>query len=80
MIEMEHQNNNQKMVPSYVSLINKLSKKVILVLFGSPYNLKHMPHTGTAIVAYENEPEAQEAAAELIAGKREARGKLPITV
>ena len=78
-IELEHQ-NNQNTVPPYVSLINKLAGKVILVLFGSPYNLKHMPHTGTTIVAYENEPEAQKAAAEVLAGKREARGILPVEI
>ena len=80
MIEMEHQNNNQNTVTQYISLINKLAGKVILVLFGSPYNLKHFTNTCATIVAYENESAAQEAAAELIAGKREARGILPVKI
>jgi hypothetical protein len=68
-----------KTLPSYVSFINKLGKKVILVLFGNPYNLVHLPESGATIVAYENEPEAQEASALTIIGQHNPPGQLPIT-
>ena len=78
MIEMESETINQK-PPSYVSLINALGKKATLILFGNPYNLAQMPNSGATILAYENEPEAQVAAAETIMGTHFPRGQLPVT-
>lgn len=78
MIEM-HQETTMTALPPYVSFINNCENKVILVLFGNPYNLAHLQTTGATIIAYENEPEAQHAAALTIVGKHNPRGKLPVT-
>lgn len=51
---------------------------VILVLFQSPYTLSLFPKDCTTIMAYENDPDAEEAAADLIFGRLVPKGKLPI--
>ncbi len=53
---------------------------VIAVIFGTPYTLSKLPLFSATLVAYENEREAQEAAAEVLLGKREARGRLPVSL
>jgi beta-glucosidase-like glycosyl hydrolase len=75
MIEIEE----KKIVPDYIKLINSLNAKATLILFGNPYNLTYLPQTGATIIAYENEPEAQEAAAEVLIGKYTPRGHLPVS-
>ncbi len=79
MLEMQHAEKGKETVSPYISLINKLGKRAALVLFGNPYNLKHLPDTAATIVAYENEPEAQTATAETIVGEHNPSGKLPVT-
>ena len=79
MLEMQHTEQGEGSSSPYISLINKLGKRTALALFGNPYNLKHLPNTTATIVAYENEPEAQIAAAETVVGKHNPRGKLPVT-
>lgn len=79
MIETQHTEQQKPTHSPYISLINKLEKKLILVLFGNPYNLKHIPDTKATIVAYENEDEAQIAAAQTIVAKHNPRGQLPVT-
>lgn len=64
------------------TLITHLSdrkKTVILALFGSPYSLKFFDKQDAIIMAYEDDPDAQEAAADVITGKLTASGMLPIT-
>ncbi len=68
-----------KSLPSYTTFINSLGKKATLVLFGNPYNLKYLSESGATIVAYENEREAQQAAAMTLVGKHTPRGQLPVT-
>ena len=53
---------------------------VILVLFCSPFVLRHFGAESTILVAYEGEPDAQEAAALVIEGKLIPEGNLPVTV
>ena len=53
---------------------------VALVLFGSPYMLSRLPSYDSVLVAYEDEREAQEAAAKVVLGEISAHGKLPVTV
>lgn len=79
MLEIQHTEQGKESSSPYISLINKLGKRAVVVLFGNPYNLKHLPNTAATIVAYENEPEAQVAAAETIVGNHNPRGKLPVT-
>ncbi|MEM9549193.1 MAG: glycoside hydrolase family 3 N-terminal domain-containing protein [Bacteroidota bacterium] len=58
--------------------LNK-SKKVIIVLFGSPYALEYFDDFPNVIVAYESDNMAQQVAAEAIFGSIEIKGKLPVT-
>lgn len=52
----------------------------VAVLFGTPYSLADVPLFESIIVAYENEIEAQEAAANVLMGKLIPKGRLPISV
>lgn len=52
---------------------------ITAVLFGTPYALCKTPLFEGLIVAYENEREAQEAAAEIIKGAISPRGRLPVS-
>lgn len=54
-------------------------KKLIIVIFGSPYALKYFDDFSNVIVAYESDDMAQEAAVEAIFGSIPIKGKLPIT-
>ncbi len=64
----------------YIKLINGQADRTVLVLFGNPYNVKHFRACDTIIVGYENEQEAQKAAADAIGEAFEPRGILPVTV
>jgi len=54
-------------------------KKVIVVLFGSPYALKYFDDFSTVLVAYESDEMAQQVAAEAVFGSIAIKGKLPVT-
>jgi hypothetical protein len=73
---------NFGIAPSAITVINKLNqtKKVILVVFGPPYCIAQFGHIPAIIVAYEDDPDAQEAAAKVITGELIPQGKLPVTV
>lgn len=63
----------------FIKRINTHSnKKVIISLFGSPYSLKFFEDYDHILVAYEDAPEAQIAAAQTITGLP-AQGSLPVT-
>jgi len=67
----------------HVHFIHELYKKnfnVITLLFGSPYVLPQLPPEVPVIVAYEEDFDAQEAAVNVLLGKRQALGVLPITL
>jgi len=69
--------------PKAQAFLEELQKKEILyaaVLFCSPYKLLELGVQPTTLVAYEDDPDAQEAAADVIFGKLEARGKLPMSL
>jgi beta-glucosidase-like glycosyl hydrolase/CubicO group peptidase (beta-lactamase class C family) len=67
-------------------IIQKLAetKDVHLCFFTSPYSIikfkQSIQLAKSVIIAYENTRDAQEAAAELIMGGIEAKGKLPVTI
>jgi len=68
-----------------VRLIDTIARsgRTILTLFGTPYALgriKDLQKPETILVAYQDNPVTEKAAAELIAGGIGARGKLPVTV
>ncbi len=52
----------------------------VAVIFGSPYTLSKIPLFDAIVVAYENQTEAQEAAADVLLGKLSPKGKLPVSV
>lgn len=53
-------------------------KKIVVVLFGSPYSVQLFDAHDSLVVAYEDDPDAQEAAAHVVAGTRRAVGQLPV--
>ena len=72
---------NFGIAPGTVLFVEKLKQrgvKVILVLFGSPYSIKLFSDQRPIIVAYEDDPDAQLAAANVLLGKQMARGQLPV--
>lgn len=68
--------------PTTISFLSKLQKrtKVILVVLGSPYGLRYFPEIENIVCGYEEDPLAQEAAAQVIFGALPAKGKLPVSV
>ncbi len=52
----------------------------VLVHFGNPYALEYLGGEMATVVAYEERLETQEAAAEIIYGALEPRGRLPVSV
>ncbi len=63
------------------NFITKLqqTKRVVLVNFGSPYMLKYFDHIKCVLNAYEEDPMAQDAAAQALFGAIAIRGRLPVT-
>lgn len=59
--------------------LNTEDKKVILVLFGSPYALRYFGDEDAVMVAFENAEESKIAAAEGIFGAIPVNGKLPVS-
>lgn len=69
---------------STITIVQKLKeagKKIILLLFGNPYSMRFFKEYSDAIlVCYDEEIDAQHAAADILLGKINARGVLPIIV
>ena len=60
-----------------------LTHQVILVSFVKPYalsKLKNLEDFDALLVAYQNNVEAQEQAANVLLGKQAVRGKLPVSI
>ncbi len=72
---------NYGLTQSAHDLIGNLSKetKVVLVVFGPPYSLKDFDYVSWILEAYEEDPMAQEAAAQALFGGIPIKGKLPVT-
>ncbi len=72
---------NYNINPCVITLIDqlkKMGKQVSVVLFGSPYSASQFKNADNIIVAYENDEDAQEAAAHVVCGVRKATGILPV--
>ncbi|MBI2386475.1 MAG: glycoside hydrolase family 3 C-terminal domain-containing protein [Elusimicrobia bacterium] len=54
-------------------------KPTALVVFGNPYSLALAGPQTAVLVAYEDDPEAQAGAAEVVSGALKAEGRLPVT-
>lgn len=63
-----------------LSQIESLADRSILCLYASPYLLKHFKGQKTILIAYENDPDAKLAVQNILVGKEEAKGHLPITI
>ena len=67
-----------------ISLIEKLKdRNAVVCFFGNPYGLQYFPalsNVRSLIVAYQDDKDAQEMAAQLIFGATNASGKLPVHV
>lgn len=63
-----------------LELIEELSPKSVLCLFGTPYALKLFKNQKTVLLGYENDQQAQWAVFYVLTGKEEAHGKLPVTI
>jgi len=68
----------QKLLASIQKLI-KEKRKVILVLFTNPYSLKYFKNEKAIVVGYQNNSESQKAMANILLGKINPQGKLPVT-
>jgi len=67
-----------------INLINSIrrTKKIILCLFVNPYALSFFDNTDNIealFVSYQDDKNAQEATADIIMGKADAKGKLPVS-
>jgi beta-glucosidase-like glycosyl hydrolase len=68
---------SSELIALFEALKNR-GKKVIVILFGTPYAVTFFQKADAVLVAYEDDPDAQQAVAEILLGKRFAAGKLPI--
>jgi beta-N-acetylhexosaminidase len=64
---------------NFLSQLPAAGKKIIIVLFGSPYSAG-LWKEAACLIAYEADPAAQYAAAQVLLGRKKATGKLPITL
>jgi beta-N-acetylhexosaminidase len=60
--------------------LSGLKLPIVAVVFGSPYSLSKIPLYDGMIIAYEKQNEAQEAAADILLGKKSPKGRLPVSV
>ena len=56
------------------------NKNGLLVMFGNPYALKYFCNSKGVLVAYDEKPETQTVAADIVTGYLRPKGKLPVTV
>lgn len=63
-----------------VKALNNQKLSIIGILSASPYLATYLKDANCLIVAYENDPDAQEAAAQIVAGSLKPRGHLPVTL
>jgi beta-N-acetylhexosaminidase len=60
--------------------ILKSGKPVVVVTFGHPYAVESFPQAAGAVVAYEQSMASVRAVANVLTGRHEPRGRLPITI
>ena len=70
----------QKPTLNLLDQLRRKPYKKIFVLFGSPYTVSLFHPHESLLVAYENDPDAEIAAADVLKGTLQAKGKLPIRV
>jgi beta-N-acetylhexosaminidase len=73
--------NNFGLTSAQLYLLNALQQsRTITMIFGNPYALKNISNAPNLIACYEDDDLTQEAAAALLEGKIQPKGKLPVTV
>ena len=68
--------------PAYY-LVNKVQSKVptVTLVFGNPYSIKNISASSSSLLAcYDDDDITQLAALDMVVGKKEPKGKLPVTV
>ena len=66
--------------PSLYLLNGLQQSNTITLIFGNPYSIKNIDNAPNLIACYEDDEITQEAAFDLLQGKIQAKGKLPVTV
>ena len=73
--------NNFGLSDNTIDLLKKVQKfNCINFIFGNPYALKYLCNAKNLVACYEDDLITQDAAADLLKGKFDAKGKLPVTV
>lgn len=73
--------NNFGLSANSLDLLKKVQQlNAISFVFGNPYALKFVNDAKNLVACYEDDPITQNVAANLLAGKFDAKGKLPVTV
>jgi beta-N-acetylhexosaminidase len=69
------------LMESTKNFIEALSRetRVVLVVFGNPYSAKFFEKTNSLLIAYEEDDEVEDLAAQALFGAFPIRGKLPVT-
>lgn len=63
-----------------VKQLHEMGKKVIVILFGTPYSIELFKDADAIIMAYEDAPAAQEAVVDVLRGALQPTGILPVSV
>ncbi|MEL6864490.1 MAG: glycoside hydrolase family 3 N-terminal domain-containing protein [Bacteroidota bacterium] len=63
---------------AFIEALRKMTK-VVLVVFGNPYSLKHFDQVDYLLEAYDEDEMTQELAAQALFGAFSIRGRLPVT-
>lgn len=65
---------------SLVTRLKELKKKVTIVLFGSPYSIKHFKNANAIILGYEDNNDVQQVVLDIITGMQKAQGAIPVKI
>ena len=71
------------LLPGHIDLVRELSwakKKTVVISFGSPYFLRHIPEVDGYLCLYRNTSQAQEVAARAVCGEIDIEGRLPVSI
>lgn len=67
-------------LPTLVAQLRAQGTPVIVILFGTPYSATFFSKASTLIVAYEDDPDAQEGVVRVLRGQQNTLGTLPVTI
>lgn len=63
-----------------IAASKKAGKRVVVIVYGTPYSVALLQDADDIIVVYEDDPDAEEAARDVLAGTLVPRGVLPVKV